>query len=263
MVFFESKKTAGNKETGEAFFFRDSGAAIKGGRVSRLMFLAAVMHATVTKKRLRPMAIKARGGTEHQGGKGGGGKNRGGTRVDRGEKKTKQRKKKREQGKKTTSKPPLWTNESSTTTTKPVQRVENVVDRRERNTEGRKDRGDWKKEEETETIERWETQQKRKKENRREEKNSLSLWSPSPPFETAPLPHKPPPVHDSNTVAWNHRSTSHQHHRQLIYPSSSSQVILPLISVYCSSSCMKNVHCARSASKKIINRLLCMCTVTG
>jgi hypothetical protein len=33
------------------------------------------------------MAIKARGGTEHQGGKGGGGKNRGGTRVDRGEKK--------------------------------------------------------------------------------------------------------------------------------------------------------------------------------
>jgi hypothetical protein len=95
MVFFESKKTAGNKETGEAFFFRDSGAAIKGGRVSRLMFLAAVMHATVTKKRLRPMAIKARGGTEHQGGKGGGGKNRGGTRVDRGEKKTKQRKKKK------------------------------------------------------------------------------------------------------------------------------------------------------------------------
>jgi hypothetical protein len=33
------------------------------------MFLVAVMHATVTKKCLRPLAIKARGGTEHGGGK--------------------------------------------------------------------------------------------------------------------------------------------------------------------------------------------------
>jgi hypothetical protein len=41
-------------------------------------------------------------------------------------------------------------------------------------------------------------------------------------------------------------------------PSEPPQVSpLTLISVYCSSSCMQNVHCARSASQKIITRLLC------
>jgi hypothetical protein len=40
-------------------------------------------------------------------------------------------------------------------------------------------------------------------------------------------------------------------------PSEPPQVSpLTLISFYCSSSCMRNVHCARSASKKIISRLL-------
>jgi hypothetical protein len=44
---------------------------------------------------------------------------------------------------------------------------------------------------ERKTIERWETRQKRKKENRGEEKNcNLSLWSLSPPFETT----LPPPT---------------------------------------------------------------------
>jgi hypothetical protein len=49
----------------------------------------------------------------------------------------------------------------------------------------------------------------------------------------------------------NTTKNGHQHHRQLIYPSSSSQVIL-----FPSSSCMQNVHCACSASNKIITRLL-------
>jgi len=41
-------------------------------------------------------------------------------------------------------------------------------------------------------------------------------------------------------------------------PSEPPQVSpLTLISVYCSSSCMQNVHCIRSASKEIITRLLC------
>ena len=60
-----------------------------------------------------------------------------------------------------------------------------------------------------------------------------------------------------------HRQIGHQHHRQPIYPGSSSQVILPLITFGCSSSCMQNVHCARSASKKLISWLLCRCTVTS
>jgi len=65
-----------------------------------------------------------------------------------------------------------------------------------------------------------------------------------------------------------HRSApenSHRH-RQLNRPRSPPQVIFfsPLATGPNSSSCMKNVHSARSAcKKKIISRLLCMRTVTG
>jgi hypothetical protein len=52
-----------------------------------------------------------------------------------------------------------------------------------------------------------------------------------------------------------HRNTTkngHQHHRQLSHPRSSPQVILlPLIAAgHYSSSCLQNMHCARSACKK-------------
>jgi hypothetical protein len=53
----------------------------------------------------------------------------------------------------------------------------------------------------------------------------------------------------------HHRNTTEngrQHHRQLNHPRSSPQVILlPLIAVgHYSSSCLQNVHCARSACNK-------------
>jgi len=59
---------------------------------------------------------------------------------------------------------------------------------------------------------------------------------------------------------------SRQHHRQLSHPRSAPQVnsLSPLAAGPNSSSCLQNVHCARSAcKKKIISRLLCMRTVTG
>ena len=62
----------------------------------------------------------------------------------------------------------------------------------------------------------------------------------------------------SQPLVSNRHQNRHQHHCQLLYPSSSSQVTLPLIPY--SSSCMQNVHCARSASKKLISWLLCTVT---
>ena len=54
-------------------------------------------------------------------------------------------------------------------------------------------------------------------------------------------------------------STASCRHQQLRHRRQPPQVSpLPLISFYCSSSCMQNVHYARSASHELITRLLCM-----
>ena len=48
-------------------------------------------------------------------------------------------------------------------------------------------------------------------------------------------------------------------HQQLCHRRQPPQVSpLPLILFYCSSSCMQNVHCARSASHELLTRLLCI-----
>jgi hypothetical protein len=85
---------------------------------------------------------------------------------------------------------------------------------------------------------------KKQKIDREEDKHcNISLVSFSPSLETLPATTAQPLSTTTTTL-----------------PPGNS---LPLISVSGFSSCTQNVHCARSASKKIITRLLSMSTVTG
>jgi len=85
---------------------------------------------------------------------------------------------------------------------------------------------------------------KKQKIDREEDKHcNISLVSFSPSLETLPA---------TTTQPLSTATTSP--------PPGNS---LPLISVSGFSSCMQNVHCAHSARKKIITRLLCMSIVTG
>lgn len=119
-------------------------------------------------------------------------------------------------------------------------------------------------------------QQQRRNQNENRKKETTATFKPRiPAAATAPLSrchrHLQPRIPAAATalLSSRHRSAtenSRQHHRQLSHPRSAPQVnsLSPLAAGPNSSSCLQNVHCARSAcKKKIISRLLCMRTVTG